>query len=628
MTLNEIVDKYHNQPITIPMMEQEDINLLMACSKPVKAQPYVSKGIWSVYNQLITELSPELSTSRFDSNRNYKPYYDLPAQLVVNGAAISLKNGFYGMQWGFNRNWYHSINKKHKRQDDDCITLENTSEFINRMIRAGYLYKFIGGKDFSKESTSYKSTLLFTEKFLQLWDGVYVKDIKENHNWFELRTRKHKVECKKQKAGGEVVAVDDDLNFEGKNIYKRAITGLNKLCNEHFITMNDQVWRPQYQVIGDIEEGTPLEDWKADLGMRIYGGNFQTQPSGKKPADKAAGLGRHTIRIRGVGIVECDFVGIHIACAYTQAGITMPNDPYAIDVSKLMVVSDSDQTKKQIRTLLKMFTLMAMNAKGRTEAIAAIKSHFYKNRANRKDGSINDNAIYTNISSVDWEATLDSIISYHTPIADAFCSDMGIRYQAYDGRIAARVIDHFVKKGVLCLPWHDSFIVPYPYEDELKQVMQKAWKAVFRNVKNCKITTDIKIVTDNVPSEDRHTEVERFYFEQIPLDAYVDDRFFTEAEYDSSNSAQFDSLEETGHLQENIPDYVYEQDSLFEPELEEHEDYDLWMQTTSEQDRRLFVNGAIQSLYDWQQLAGVWESSGRELTEIMKQNRDSIPIPF
>ncbi|WP_417861508.1 hypothetical protein [Winogradskyella sediminis] len=574
MTLNEIVAKYNSQPITIPMMEQKDINILMASSKNFKLQPYTNNTTKPIYKKLVEELSPERSKTNRDKNKNPKPLYDLQAQMVVYGTAVALKNNFYGMKWSCNKQAYNTLNSVQNRKEGvNYIHMSDTTEFIERMINAGYLHKFTGGVDFSKEDTSYKTVLLFTEKYLKLWDGIYLKSVTEDHNWFELRTRKHKVEGKTQKSGGEVVAVNDELNFEGKNIYKRAITGLNRLCVEQIITMNGQVWKPQYQVIGNIEEGTPLEDWEADLGMRIYGGDFQTQPSGKKPADKAAGLGRHTIEIGGIGVVECDLVGVHMAVAYTQASKKMPDDPYAIDVTNSIEFNNSEQTPKQIRTLLKMFTLMAMNAKGRREAVSAIKNHFYKNRSNRKDGSINENALYTEITSVDWEATLDSIISFHSPIAEAFCNDMGIRYQAFDGRIAARVVDHFVKKGVLCLPWHDSFIVQYHYEDELKQVMQKAWKAVFRNVKNCKITTDIKNVTNNVPSEDRHPEVERFYFEQIPLSAYVNDRFFTEATYERFDDLPYEPLTEAEQLIpefETIPDTAYCEDlnRVHEEELE------------------------------------------------------------
>ncbi|HDU8586796.1 TPA: hypothetical protein RG682_002276 [Vibrio alginolyticus] len=63
-------------------------------------------------------------------------------------------------------------------------------------------------------------------------------------------------------------------------------------------------------------------------------------------------------------------------------------------------------------------------------------------------------------------------------------------------------------------------------------------------------------------------------------------------------------------------------------DLEEREDYDLWMETTTEQERRLFVNGAVQHFFDWEQLAGVWRQSGRELTPLMINNRDNLPIPF
>ncbi|TOG95615.1 hypothetical protein CGI90_26740, partial [Vibrio parahaemolyticus] len=60
-----------------------------------------------------------------------------------------------------------------------------------------------------------------------------------------------------------------------------------------------------------------------------------------------------------------------------------------------------------------------------------------------------------------------------------------------DSEIAIRVIDHFTKKGVICLPYHDSFCVEAQYREELIEVMEKAWKKVLTKTDLCKIKVSL-----------------------------------------------------------------------------------------------------------------------------------------
>ena len=69
---------------------------------------------------------------------------------------------------------------------------------------------------------------------------------------------------------------------------------------------------------------------------------------------------------------------------------------------------------------------------------------------------------------------LDAFRAKHPAIAHHLCSDVGVKLMAIDGRIAARVIDHFTAIDVPVLSIHDSFIVPVRWAGELRRVMERA----------------------------------------------------------------------------------------------------------------------------------------------------------
>ena len=51
---------------------------------------------------------------------------------------------------------------------------------------------------------------------------------------------------------------------------------------------------------------------------------------------------------------------------------------------------------------------------------------------------------------------------------------MGVKLLAMDGRITAKVINHFTNKGIPVLTVHDSYLVDTEYQKELNEVMNKA----------------------------------------------------------------------------------------------------------------------------------------------------------
>ena len=51
--------------------------------------------------------------------------------------------------------------------------------------------------------------------------------------------------------------------------------------------------------------------------------------------------------------------------------------------------------------------------------------------------------------------------------------------QNLDAKIALNVVWNFAKKGIPCLPVHDSFIVAKQYKEELKTIMQHSYRMMF-----------------------------------------------------------------------------------------------------------------------------------------------------
>ena len=68
---------------------------------------------------------------------------------------------------------------------------------------------------------------------------------------------------------------------------------------------------------------------------------------------------------------------------------------------------------------------------------------------------------------------------HHALILKYFGSGIGIKLQNLDAKIAMNVVWHFAKKGIPCLPVHDSFIIAKRHKEELKTIMQRSYRMMF-----------------------------------------------------------------------------------------------------------------------------------------------------
>ena len=152
---------------------------------------------------------------------------------------------------------------------------------------------------------------------------------------------------------------------------------------------------------------------------------------------------------------------MHLNNLAAQAGVTLTDAPYAIDVPDNLPLDAGE-----LRKVVKRLVLTALNARDRDSAFRSFRDlwptgHIAKTLTN---------AMLNNL--------VDTIEARH-PFLDAFLfSDRGIGLMNIDAQIADLVHRHFTAQAVPVLSIHDSFIVDCCRVGELIRVMQDAAEAV------------------------------------------------------------------------------------------------------------------------------------------------------
>lgn len=161
---------------------------------------------------------------------------------------------------------------------------------------------------------------------------------------------------------------------------------------------------------------------------------------------------RKAITINNEPVVELDYKTLHPAILYAQAGVPMPADCYDIGGWP--------------RPLVKVAMLTLINARTVHSARLSI-AHSEHMSDLTVLGSQEALALASKI--------IGAIKARHRPIAAAFHSDAGAALMRIDSDMAEAVMTLLMlRKGIVTLPVHDSFLVPASKRDELETAMMQA----------------------------------------------------------------------------------------------------------------------------------------------------------
>lgn len=185
-------------------------------------------------------------------------------------------------------------------------------------------------------------------------------------------------------------------------------------------------------------------------GGRLYGGWWIRVPSNLRPR----------ITINGKETVELDYSGCAIRMLYHEKGIDYMDDPYELDeITKL--------EKEQ-----------GLPSGFFREAIKGLVQALINDKKGNKPEQIKLPGGASFAGCFTRREVRQFIETKHAAISDSFGTGAGLRLQRKDSDIALSIISELMKKEIVALPVHDSFIVQSELKDILRSSMLSNYKEV------------------------------------------------------------------------------------------------------------------------------------------------------
>ena len=318
------------------------------------------------------------------------------------------------------------------------------------------------GTEGSGKVTRFWPTAYLIDKFIE--SDLDIKDIYRHPDMEVICLGKNSFEAEVDRSKKhKYVEYEDKDAPQGIHQWRIDLKAYNKLLKESFIDIvtiekplvrqpywDKRLRRRSYKLVEVSSTNSFVkrifyrEDWT--LGGRFHGGWWQMVGSDW----------RKHIFINDKPTDEQDFSALHVVILYGLEGLQSPHlDPYVLNIK-------SNFTQEENRKITKGLILTAINAKSRKAAFKAF-------RKGQKKGSAQKRLKDAQLTKI-----LDLFCANNQPIEHYLCKDMGVNLMAMDGRITAKVINHFTNKGVPVLTVHDSYILDIEYQKELHEVMSEA----------------------------------------------------------------------------------------------------------------------------------------------------------
>jgi len=355
------------------------------------------------------------------------------------------------------------------------------------LVVAGFIEELPHFKDRESNSRSYTTRIRHTQALRELFDKLTIDlhDIDTHANEECIILHDKYVEDPDNDTIRKIEYSDNDLPEDELALLdklREQLTAYNKLLKHTFIdipsyasskfkrtiTKGHNAGRQQTISLGPdnkfvvrvFNEGLA---GKWQRGGRFYRGWWQQ-------IDKED---RSKIYINDKPTLEVDFKAFHPNLLSNELGVRLADDPY--DLGELLL-PDVITTTDQQRAYVKLLVLMSINADSDKKAFQAFRN------SDRKD------KLGQSLTDIQLGELLKGFIRKHPQFEDILCTGQALRLMNIDSQIANLVIDHFTEKDIPVLCIHDSFIIQYDREPELRRILDQAT----HQVTNYTINHDIK----------------------------------------------------------------------------------------------------------------------------------------
>ena len=291
---------------------------------------------------------------------------------------------------------------------------------------------------------------------------IVLRDIKRDIDGKPIRSGKRRKKKKYQCAlpgASEVDLWRDNLEYINSELTKHCVSldlsniNLDTLKKELATKKGDQkTYRRLY--LHRVQLTRIFSRGSLSKGGRFYRGWWQSIPEIHRPH----------IRIDGKKVIEIDYSGISLRIISAQCGVNLPAevDPYDIGLPNWQ--GSKDSRRKPLKKIINAL----INDEDGDYKLAKTKDLFgVMPRELRK--------LFQKAHPVVYERLADGI---------------GLESQFVDSQIAESVMLKMFRDGIVCLPIHDSFLVPSGYHQVLSSVM----KDTFREITGADISVDLDIV--------------------------------------------------------------------------------------------------------------------------------------
>ena len=291
---------------------------------------------------------------------------------------------------------------------------------------------------------------------------VVLRDIKRDKDGKPIRSgrsrKKEKYQCALPETS-EVHLWRDNLEYINSELTKHCVSldlsniNLDALKKELAIKKGDQetykrLYLHRVQLTRIFSRGS------LSKGGRFYRGWWQSIPEIHRPH----------IRIDGKKVIEIDYSGISLRIISAQCGVNLPAgvDPYDIGLPNWQ--GSKDERRKPLK---KVINALINDEDGDYKLVGTKGFYGVTPRELRK--------LFQKTHPVVYERLADGI---------------GLESQFVDSQIAESVMLKMFRDGIVCLPIHDSFLVPSGYHQILSSVMKDS----FREITGPEISVDLDIV--------------------------------------------------------------------------------------------------------------------------------------
>ena len=373
--------------------------------------------------------------------------YEIPIRTVLTSASKAKRQNLTGSQFTMDFMKFKKANTKTNKS----IDYVKTKELLGLMEDKEYLTILKGYYKNKDDNTT--TCLRFNDKLLDYLDK------KHCDKWGMSRLEGFKqVEVVDTANSTKNKKVFHSLKkFKGIKTIDNEVTLVNNLMLKSLITYKNVPCSVLYK--------RRFEDDLFNAGRWYVVGTFQIEDSN----------GRSTIEINNQVTTETDITHLHPSLLATRSGLKLPKDydPYDIyDKVKVGHVS-----RRDLRNFMKKAFMALIYARARYTALYEIRTELWENPS---------------IATwLDENTILETLEEHNSILKDYFYKKDNWKLCQYlDSSIATHVMVSFAKRSIVCLNYHDSWIVQKQYQPDLIEYIKEGWLLHVGNLDN--FSYDIK----------------------------------------------------------------------------------------------------------------------------------------